>query len=97
MKNSKKLSPYGSVSSKYSTKDFKCSSSSSKFSVKSSEILLKLYQDTGKAKIFADQTDEPAKRKLVLIKRRQELKENETLNVVPEAKKSYSYPRYLRH
>ena len=35
---------------------------------KSNECLFKLHQDTEKAKIFADQIEEQAKRKLELIK-----------------------------
>ena len=54
--------------------------------MKSNESLFKLPQDTEKAKIFADQIEEQAKRKLELIKKRQELEEAETLNAVAEAK-----------
>ena len=72
--------------SKYSSKSSKASSSSSNTSVKSNESLFKLRQDTEKAKIFADQIEEQAKRKLEVIKRRQELEEAETLNVVAETK-----------
>ena len=49
--------------SKYSSKGSKSSSSPSKTSVKSNESL------TEKAKIFADQIEEQAKRKLELIKK----------------------------
>ena len=48
--------------------------------------VFKLRQDTGKTKIFADQIEGQAKRKLELIKRKQELEEAETLNAVAEAK-----------
>ena len=86
VKYSKKTLPEGSVRSKYSSKGSKSSSSSSNTSVKSNKSLFKLRQDTGKAKIFADQIEEQAKRKLGLIKKRQELEEAETLNAVAEAK-----------
>ena len=72
--------------SKSSSKGFKFSSSLSNTSLKSNESLFKLRQDTEKAKIFADQIEEQAKRKLELIKRRQELEEAETLNTVVEVK-----------
>ena len=86
VKYSKKTLPEGSVRSKYSSKGSKSSSSSSNTSVKSNKSLFKLRQDTGKAKISADQIEEQAKRKLGLIKKRQELEEAETLNAVAEAK-----------
>ena len=72
--------------SKYSSKGSKSSSSSSNTSVKSNESLFKLRQDTEKAKIFVDQIEEQAKRRLELIRKRQELEEAETLNAVAEAK-----------
>ena len=71
--------------SKYWSKCSKSLSSSSNTSVKSNKILFKLRQHTEKAKIFADQIEEQAKRKLELIKKGQELKEAETLNAVAEA------------
>ena len=62
MKNSckkiQKTSPEGSMRSKYSSKGSKSSSNSSNTSVKSNENLFKLRQDTEKAKIFADQTED---------------------------------------
>ena len=69
VKNSKKTFPEGSVRSKYSSKGSKSSSSSPNTSVKFSESLFKLRQDTEKAKIFADQIEEQTKRKLELIKK----------------------------
>ena len=54
--------------------------------MKSNKSLFNLRQDTEKAKIFANQIKEPAKRKLELIKRRQVLEKAKTLNVVAEAK-----------
>ena len=69
VENSKKALPEGSVRSKYSSKGSKSSSSSSNTSVKPSESLFKLCQDTEKANIFADQIEEQAKRKLELIKK----------------------------
>ena len=69
VKYSKKTLPEGSVRSKYSSKGSKSSSSSSNTSVKSNKSLFKLRQDTGKAKILADQVEEQAKRKLELIKK----------------------------
>ena len=68
------------MSSNYSLKGFKCLSSLfNKIQRKS----FKLHEGTGKAKIFADQIDKQAKRKLEFIKRRQELEEYETLNAIP--------------
>ena len=64
VKNSKETLPEGSVRSKYISKSSKASFSSSNTSVKSSESLFKLRQGTEKAKIFADQIEEQAKRKL---------------------------------
>ena len=81
VKNSKKTLPEDFVRSKYSSKSSKSSSSSSNTSVKSNKSLSK----TEKAKIFGDQTEKKAKRKLELIKRRQKLEEAETLNAVAEA------------
>ena len=72
--------------SKYSSKNFKASSSSCNTSMKCNESLFKLRQDIDKAKIFADHIEEQAKRKLELIKRRQELEEAETKTAVAEAK-----------
>ena len=72
--------------SKYSSKSSNSSSSSSNTSMKSNKSLFKLRQDTEKVKIFVDQIEEQAKRKLELIKGRQELEEAETLNAVAEAK-----------
>ena len=77
--------------SKYSSKGSKSSSSSSSTSVKSNESIFKLRQDTGKPKIFAEQT----KRKLELIKKRQELEEGETLNAVAEAKEKLKVAQML--
>ena len=57
--------------------------------------LFKLRQDTEKAKIFADQIEEQAKRKLELIKRRQELEEAEILNAVAEAKEKLKVAQVL--
>ena len=54
--------------------------------MKSKETLFKLRQNTEKAKIFADQIEKQAKGKLEFIKRRQELEETETFNIVAEAK-----------
>ena len=54
--------------------------------MKSNKSLFNLRQDTEKAKIFANQIKEPAKRKLELIKRRQVLEKAKTINVVAEAK-----------
>ena len=68
--------------SRCSSKSF---SSSSNTLVKSNESLFNLHQDTEKGKIFVDQIERQAKRKLGLIKRRQELQEAETLNAVAEA------------
>ena len=95
IKNSKKTLPEGSVRSKYSSKSSKSSSCSSNTSVKSNESLFKLRQETEKAKIFADQIEEQAKRKLKLIKRRQELEEAETLNAVSEAKEKLKVAQML--
>ena len=78
--------PEGSVRSKYSSKGSKTFSTSSNTLVKSNESLFKLRQDIEKVKIFADQIEEQAKRKLELIKKRQELEEAETFNAVAEAK-----------
>ena len=72
VKKSKETLPEGSVRSKYSSKSSKASSSSSNTLVKFNESLFKLRQDTEKAKIFADQIEEQAKRKLEVIKRGQE-------------------------
>ena len=80
---------------KYSSKGSKSSSSSSNTSVRSNESLFKLRQDTEKAKIFADHIGEQAKRKLELIKRRQELEEAETLNAVAEAKERLKVAQML--
>ena len=52
-------------------------------------------QDTGKTKIFADQIEGQAKRKLDLIKRKQELEEAETLNAVAEAKEKLKVAQML--
>ena len=82
----KKTLSEGSVRSKYSSKSSNSSSSSSNTSMKSNKSLFKLRQDTEKVKIFVDQIEEQAKRKLELIKGRQELEEAETLNAVAEAK-----------
>ena len=82
----KKKIPEGAVRSKYSSKISKVSSSSSNTSMKCNESLFKLCQYIEKAKIFADYIEEQAKRKLELIKRRQELEEAETKNAVAEAK-----------
>ena len=46
--------------------------------MKSNKSLFNLRQDTEKAKIFANQIKEPAKRKLELIKRRQVLEKAKT-------------------
>ena len=73
----------------------KSSSSSSNTSIKSKESLFKLLQDTEKAKIFADQIEEQAKRKLESIKRRQELEEAETLNAAAEAKEKLKVAEML--
>ena len=81
--------------SKYSSKGSKSSSSSSNTSVKSNESIFKLRQDTGKPKIFADQIREQTKRKLELIKKRQELEEGETLNAVAEAKEKLKVAQML--
>ena len=81
--------------SKYSSKSSKASSSSSNTSVKSNESLFKLRQDTEKAKIFADQIEEQAKRKLELTKRRQELVVAETLNAVVEPKERLKVAQIL--
>ena len=81
--------------SKYSSKGSKSSSSSSNTSVRSNESLFKLRQDTEKAKIFGDHIGEQAKRKLELIKRRQELEEAETLNAVAEAKERLKVAQML--
>ena len=81
VKNSKKTLTEDFVRSKYSSKSSKSSSNSSNTSVKSNKSLSK----TEKAKIFGDQTEKKAKRKLELIKRRQKLEEAETLNAVAEA------------
>ena len=78
--------PEGSVRSKYSSKGSKTFSTSSNTLVKYNESLFKLRQDIEKVKIFADQIEEQAKRKLELIKKRQELEEAETFNAVAEAK-----------
>ena len=91
----KKTLPEGSVRSKYSSKGSKSSSSSSNTSVRSNESLFKLRQDTEKAKIFGDHIGEQAKRKLELIKRRQELEEAETLNAVAEAKERLKVAQML--
>ena len=81
--------------SKYSSKGSKSSSSSSSTSVKSNESIFKLRQDTGKPKIVADQIKEQTKRKLELIKKRQELEEGETLNAVAEAKEKLKVAQML--
>ena len=81
--------------SKYSSKGSKSSSSSSNTSVKSNESIFKLRQDTGKPKIFAGQIREQTKRKLELIKKRQELEEGETLNAVAEAKEKLKVAQML--
>ena len=81
--------------SKYSSKSSKSSSSSSYTSTKSNESLFKFCQDTEKAKIFTDQIEEQAKRKLDLIKRMQELEEAETLNAVVEAKEKLKVAQML--
>ena len=81
--------------SKYSSKGSKSSSCSSNTSVKSNESIFKLRQDTGKPKIFADQIREQTKRKLELIKKRQELEEGETLNAVAEAKEKLKVAQML--
>ena len=65
--------------------------------MKFNESLFKLPQDTEKAKIFADQIEEKAKRKIELIIRRQELEKAETLNAVVEAKEKVNITRCLRH
>ena len=95
LKKKKKTLPEGSVRSKYSSKGSKSSSSSSNTSVRSNESLFKLRQDTEKAKIFGDHIGEQAKRKLELIKRRQELEEAETLNAVAEAKERLKVAQML--
>ena len=58
-------------------------------SVKSNEVLFKLHQDTGKAKIFAVQMKSKLREReleLDLIRRWHELDEAETLNAVAKAK-----------
>ena len=66
----KKTLPESSVRSKYSSKGSKTFFTSSNTLVKSNESLFKLRQDIEKAKIFADQIEEQAKRKLGLIKKK---------------------------
>ena len=90
VKNSKKTLPESSVRSKYSSKSSKPSSSSTNTSVKSNESLFKLLQDTERAKMFANQIEKQAKRKLELIKRGQGIEEAETLNAVVEDKEKYN-------
>ena len=63
--------------------------------MKSNESLFKLRQDTEKSKIFADQIEEQAKRKLELIKRRQELEDDEISNAVAEAKERLKVAQML--
>ena len=91
----KETLPEGSLRSKYSSKSSKALSSSSNTWLKSNESLFKLRQDTEKAKIFADQIEEQANRKLQLIKIRQELGEAETLNAVAEAKERLKVAQML--
>ena len=67
--HTKLLKSKGSGSSKSSSKDTSSSSTSSKASAKSKENLLKLRQDTTKAKLFVEHAEEQAKRKLDLIRR----------------------------
>ena len=55
--------------SKYSSKGSKTFFTSSNTLVKSNESLFKLRQDIEKAKIFADQIEEQAKKKLGLLKK----------------------------
>ena len=91
----KEAFPEGYVRPKYSSKSSKASPSSSNTSVKSNKSLFKLRQDTEKAKIFADQIEEQAKRNLELIKRRQELVVAETLNAVVEPKERLKVAQIL--
>ena len=83
-KNFIKKSSEGSMRSKYSSKGSKSLSSLPNMLLKSSKSLFKLCQGT-----------EKAKRKLELIKRRQELEETETLNVVAEAKEKLHVAQML--
>ena len=50
------------------------------------ENISKLRRDTAKAKLFVEQAEEQAKRKLDLIRKGQELEEVETLSTPVEAK-----------
>ena len=84
--HTKLLKSKGSGSSKGSSKRTSSSSVSSKTSVKSKENLLKLRHNTTKTKSFVEQAKEQAKRKLDLIRKRQELQEAEILNTLIEAK-----------
>ena len=63
--------------------------------MKSNESLFKLRQDTEKSKIFVDQIEEQTKRKLELIKRRQELEGDEISNAVAEAKERLKVAQML--
>ena len=85
----------GSGSSKSSSKDTSSSSTSSKASAKSKENLFKLRQDTTKAKLFVEQAEEQAKRKLDLIRKRQELEEAEASNTLVEAKEQLKAAQIL--
>ena len=62
------------------------SSTLSKASLKSKEILLKLLHNTTKANLLVEQADEQAKSKLDLIRTRKELEEADTLNTQIDAK-----------
>lgn len=74
VRNSKLSSPECSVSSKHTSNGCKSLSITSNTSIKIQKRLFKLRQDAEKAKIFAVQIEELAKRKLELIKRKQTLK-----------------------